>query len=394
MTAEKNWTAEWRTIAAGTLLTLSGSAIFYIMPIYLGSMMEAFALNPKQAGILSGSEFYAIALTSLLGPLWIHRFSWRSLVLFGAIMATGGHILTMMANSYETIIVARIITGLFGEGVLYAVSFAVLASTHDPDRSFGIALMAANFITAIAAFGSAVLHTIFDRNAMVLVLLLFSLIIFVSLIWIPERSVASKPISIDKESDRATVDLVWIQTFALVALAVWFAGPGGFYAFAERLASEQGLTAQQIANAFALSIALSFIGPMIPALLGGERFNRLWPIAISTIFMCILVLHFTGKFSAMGFTIGIVLFLVLWGIASVFLFGLIAALDSNGRISVLTPACQSIGLAIGPVVMGISVNGYGYSAMSWTYALFAAVSLLLFVPIVIRTGMQVIQQPK
>ena len=47
MTAEQNWLAEWRTIAAGTLLTLSGSAIFYIMPIYLGSMMEALALNPK-----------------------------------------------------------------------------------------------------------------------------------------------------------------------------------------------------------------------------------------------------------------------------------------------------------------------------------------------------------
>ena len=62
---------EWKIIAAGALLTLSGSAIYFLVPFYVGTMMEFLALTPSQAGILSGSEYYAIAITSLLGPFWI-----------------------------------------------------------------------------------------------------------------------------------------------------------------------------------------------------------------------------------------------------------------------------------------------------------------------------------
>ena len=105
---------EWKVVAAGALLTLSGSAIYFLIPFYLGSMMESLSLSPAQAGILSSSEYYAIAITSLLGPLWIGRFNWRKLAIFGVIVACIGHTVTMMLDSFPLIVAARIFTGLLG----------------------------------------------------------------------------------------------------------------------------------------------------------------------------------------------------------------------------------------------------------------------------------------
>ena len=40
-----------KVIVAGALLTLSGSAIYFLIPFYVGSMMESLSLSPAQAGI-------------------------------------------------------------------------------------------------------------------------------------------------------------------------------------------------------------------------------------------------------------------------------------------------------------------------------------------------------
>ena len=145
-------TCAWKVIAAGSMLTLSGSAIYFLMPIYLGSMMESLSLSSTRGGILSGSEYYAIAFTSLTGPFWIHRFSWRKLAIVGIVISCIGHTATLLLDDYTLIVAARVLTGVFGEGILYSISFAVLAETRNPDRSFGIAMVVSVVVTATAIF--------------------------------------------------------------------------------------------------------------------------------------------------------------------------------------------------------------------------------------------------
>lgn len=376
---------EWKIVSAGALLTLSGSAILFLVPLYLGAMMESLSLTPAQAGVLSGSEYYAIAVTSLLGPFWIRRFNWRNLALFGVAMACVGHIATMSFDSYELIVASRIFVGLFGEGVLYAISFSVLGETRRPDRSFGIGMAVSIVTTSVIIYFSPQLFSLLDRNGLVMVLLGLALVMGVVVPWLPTgstKSVAStvSPARTETGNSKSLGQLIPI--LGLVALALWFIGPGGFWAFAERMANLQGVSPQQIALGFSLANSIGVIGPLAAAALG-NRFGRSLPASIATTVMVMIVWLYSGEFSSAEFTVYVVLYSAIWSFGSVYFFAFIAAVDWNGKLNVLVPGFQTIGLGGGPLIMGYLVGGASYGVVSWTHALFSIVALIIFVPIAI-----------
>ncbi len=376
--------AEWKVISAGAMLTLSGSAIYFLMPIYLGSMMESLSLSSTWAGVLSGGEYYAIALTSLTGPFWVNRFNWRKLVMAAIVISIIGHTVTMLLDNYAYILTARILTGLLGEGILYSISFAVLADTRNPDRNFGIAMIVTVVVTAVAIFYSSTLNDIFGRNAMVLVLLGSALMTVFILSWLPVQSEKAQKIS-RTDTTLVHAQLKWLPALGLLALAIWFIGPGGFWAFAERMAVAQDVTRSQISLGFALATGIGVIGPLVPICIG-TRFGRIWPVVLPTAIMTVLVILYSGNFTASEFTLYVIFFSIFWGVGSVYLFGLIAEIDWNGRCSVLTPAFQSMGLGAGPVIIGLLVDIYGYGSVGWAYAVLTSISILLFLYVVLYSG--------
>ena len=374
---------EWKVISAGAFLTLSGSAIYFLIPIYLGSMMEALSLNPVQAGILSGGEYYAIAITSLLGPLWINRFNWRKLALFGSLMACIGHVTTIMLESFPLIVAARIFTGLLGEGILYSISFAVLGDTREPARGFGIAMVVSIFVTSIVIYFSPVLFHLHEQNGIVMVLLGLTIVMVAFIAWIPGSSKKARQASsasIEKGSVQYTK---WIPVFGLGSLALWFVGPGGFWAFAERMANLQGISAEQVALGFSLANGIGVTGPLLAAWIG-SRFGRNIPAVSATLIMVLLVWLYCGNFTSNEFTVYVILYSTIWSFGSVYFFAFIAAIDWNSKLNVLAPGFQTIGLGAGPVVLGYLVNNYSYDAVGWSHGAFSLIALVLFIPIAMR----------
>ena len=371
---------EWKVISAGAMLTLSGSAIYFLIPIYLGSMMEALSLNPAQAGILSGGEYYAIAITSLLGPFWIHRFNWRRLALFGALMAGIGHAATMMLDSFPLIVLARIFTGLLGEGILYSLSFAVLGEIREPSRGFGIAMAVSITVTSVVIYFSPVLFDLFNQNGILMVLLGLAVFMCAFIAWIPASSEKARQTAHADIEKRSTRHTRWIPLFGLGSLALWFVGPGGFWAFAERMADLQGISAQRIALGFSLANGIGVTGPLLATWIG-SRFGQNIPAISATLIMVLLVWLYCGNFTSDEFTIYVILYSAIWSFGSVYFFAFIAAIDWSGRLNVLTPGFQTIGLGAGPVIMGYLVNSYSYAAIGWSHGMFSLIGLLLFVPI-------------
>ena len=377
---------EWKIISAGALLTLSGSAILFLVPLYLGAMMESLALTPAQAGVLSGGEYYAIATTSLLGPFWIRRFNWRYLALFGVAMASIGHIGTMSFDNFELIVASRIFAGLFGEGVLYSISFSVLGETRSPDRSFGIAMAVSIVTTSIIIYFSPQLFALLDRNGLVMVLLALAIAMSAVIPWLPTGSTKAIVGNVSRalsESGISRFSSQFIPISGLVALALWFIGPGGFWAFAERMANLQGVSPDRIALGFSLANSIGVIGPLAATALG-SRFGRSLPASVATIAMVMIVWLYSGEFSSMEFTVYVILYSAIWSFGSVYFFAFIAAVDWNGKLNVLVPGFQTIGLGGGPLIMGYLVSGADYSAVSWSHALFSIVALIIFVPIALR----------
>lgn len=110
-----------------TLATIQFTAIMDFMIVMpLGpQLMRLFEINPAQFGIIVSSYTFAAGFTGLVGAFFIDRFDRKTALLFNYIGFSVGTILCALAPTYEWLVAARIVTGLFG-GVMGALVMSIV----------------------------------------------------------------------------------------------------------------------------------------------------------------------------------------------------------------------------------------------------------------------------
>jgi multidrug resistance protein len=103
---------------------------FMIMAPLGDLLMKVLAMKPSQFGSAVSGYAFSAGIAGLLTAGFADRFDRKKLLLFFYIGFIAGTILCALANSYETLLAARIITGLFG-GVIGSISLAIVADLFD-----------------------------------------------------------------------------------------------------------------------------------------------------------------------------------------------------------------------------------------------------------------------
>jgi hypothetical protein len=227
------------------------------------------------------------------------------------------------------------------------------------------------------AFATTVLYVAPDLNRLLhgnglILALLLANVVLLAMCW-RMPSLTAQPASLSRPGGNA---LAWL---ALGGQTIWFVGPGAFWAFADRIAAERGLGAQQIATALAISTGSGMLATMLCTWIG-DRFGRLVPILAATIAMAGSVVLFPNLHGFGDVMADLILFNLGWNIGSVYLFALICGLDCAGWISMLIPGFQSIGLALGPILIGSLADIFGYAALAPSFLVGAVVALVLLLP--------------
>ncbi|WP_142639777.1 MFS transporter [Sphingomonas sp. IC081] len=366
-----------RAIVAGALLYCSASLIFYIVPAFLRSIARLYDASPAQLGMLSAMEFWAIAAASLTGPLWINRFNWRTIARVGAAIALIGQVASLFVRDFDTLVIVRLLTGAFGEGLVLAVSYPVLAQSRHVERSFGLAYGATLVLSTVLIYASPLLDRLSGTVSLLLIMAVLFAASFVAASFLPAGSgnsaeesqqeiTASRPVS------RGLIALT------LAAPTLWFAGAGGFWAFTGQIAAGNGLPDAQVATSIAIGTGLAILGTLF-AMTVGDRFGRRWPVVVSALAMSALVFGVvqSGEFATL--TVELALFNISWASGTIFLIAAVCAVDASGKVTVLLPAFQTIGMAFGTFILGHVIGDMGIAAVPWAVTGFlAAVLLALF----------------
>lgn len=103
---------------------------FMIMAPLGDLLMKVLAMKPSQFGSAVSGYAFSAGIAGLLTAGFADKFDRKKLLLFFYLGFIAGTILCAIANSYETLLVARIITGLFG-GVIGSISLAIVADLFD-----------------------------------------------------------------------------------------------------------------------------------------------------------------------------------------------------------------------------------------------------------------------
>src|SRR4051812_15420037 len=103
---------------------------FMIMSPMGDMLMKVLTLKPSQFGTAVSGYAFSAGISGLLTAGFADRFDRKKLLLFFYIGFIVGTILCGISNSYEMLLLARIVTGLFG-GVIGSISLAIVADLFD-----------------------------------------------------------------------------------------------------------------------------------------------------------------------------------------------------------------------------------------------------------------------
>ena len=348
-----------RSLAAANYLGSIGALTIVILPGIVGVIADSLQLSPGQVGLVMSADIITMAAAMGITAFLIHIGAlWRVLAVAALVVLLAGSLLSIQANSYQTMILARLIAGI-GEGMAVSVAFAIFGGTRNPDRQFGIYLvvilsLAASllyFIPAILAFGG--------KTYVFAVISLLIAINFLFVPWLP-ISHGEEHSSLIKEEKPLPYVLVGL---GLATVFLYFMAQGEAWAFMERIAANAGLSGQTIGTSLALSNIGGIAGALIAALVS-VRFGRAWPIIISAVISIAGLVVLSGDINGLSFGMATMLYIFGWNLTQPYFSGIMAELDPKGRVVVMMGAVQTAGLGLGPGVVGLMIHDNDFSSVS------------------------------
>lgn len=106
---------------------------FMIMSPLGDTLMKSMHISPAGFGIVVSAYAFSAGISGLLTAGFADRFDRKKLLLFFYIGFIGGTLFCGLAHTYVQLVIARIVTGLFG-GVIGSISMAIITDIFSIDQ--------------------------------------------------------------------------------------------------------------------------------------------------------------------------------------------------------------------------------------------------------------------
>ena len=361
-------------VTAAILVSCAGIFMVFGMPFFVGGLISELGFTQAQANLISSAEIAGMALSSLLGAAWIGRFNWRHVALFALLAVLAGNLLSCFVENFQVLVATRFITGLVGHGTAFALGVAAIGNTSQPDRNFGFTIasqVAMGALTALIVPKTIAIYGIAGMCAPAAILAV------VAMAFIPRLATSGHAQTPDSNQSKRTGILI-LPLLGLLVMIIWQMGVGPFFNNLVPYGISIQLDPSDIGTALFLSTGLSIIGPLTASALA-NKINRKIPVCIALTIQLLIILSFQGDITWIGFTIRAILFQTAWNFTGPFLMGMIANLDESGRYSVLIPASQLGGIALGHAVIASLVQGSNLVLVNYFCAGAIFLSIFLFI---------------
>ena len=117
---------EWMLLAVLGSIQFTNLMDFVILMPLGPQLMRVFSISPQQFGLAVSAYTFSAGVVGIVGALFIDRFDRRSILLGLYAGFAFGNLFCAVAQSYEVLLVGRVVTGAFG-GLMGATVFAVVA---------------------------------------------------------------------------------------------------------------------------------------------------------------------------------------------------------------------------------------------------------------------------
>lgn len=323
-----------------------------LQPILLGELVAQGRISLEGVGLVSMGEIIALGFGAILGNSLLspRRLSLTTVV--AALLVALLDLLTMRLDGDTSFIVIRALCGI-AEGVLVWVTTCVIVRSAAPDRLAGIYLviqtLAQAFIAAILAWAVIPMHG-WQSGFGVLAGLSLALLILAPALppHMTELVVAG--------SGRPPFSAATLLTFLVVVAQM--GATGSLWAYLDPLGRAAGLDGQSAQMLISLMLLLQVAGGSVAAVVvrKGHTVTILTVAALLQATIA-LTLYITAGPAAIRFSVLCGVFGFAWLFVMPFHIRLALDADPAGRVAVLIPALQLLGIAFGPLLASLFVAG-------------------------------------
>ncbi|TDN56484.1 MFS transporter [Scandinavium goeteborgense] len=368
-------------------LTISAFAIGTTEFVIVGlvpTIAEQLSVSLPSAGLLVsiyalGVAIGAPVLTALTG--WIPR---KQLLLALMVLFTAGNLLAWQAPGYGTLVLARLLTGL-AHGVFFSIGSTIATSLVPKEKAASaIAIMFGGLTVALVTgvpLGTVIGQHFGWRETFLAVSLLGVIALISSLILVP-KNIPQRAAATLREQLQVLTHPRLLIIYAITAL-----GYGGVFTAFTFLAPMMQNLAGFSPNAVSWILLGYGVSVAIGNIWGGKLADKHGAVpALKIIFAALMVLLLVFQFTA-SMQYAALATVLLMGI---FAFGNVpglqvyvvqkAELYTPGAVDVasgLNIAAFNVGIALGSIIGGQTVEHYGLAQTPWIGAVIVFVAFLL-----------------
>jgi len=346
-----------RALAALMLAHCAGMIDLVALPVWVGTLVAHFHFDARQAGLLA-SLFLggAVLASAVLAP----RFDpgtarWKAAIGFGlsALLFAGA----AQTQHYLLLALLHAACGIT-TGLSLSVTHGTIARGSNPHRGFALVGIALG-VFAILFLGSA--PPIIASTGRSALFYLFAGVMAMGALAcalaFPRPESEGLPL-VAKPRDPVPRQ-VW---YGIAGIACMGLVQSMTFSFLERVGSDRGFGLEAVTGVL---IALGFVN-LVPAPLAALLEKRLPARSVlmaGPLVQALLVVVIMGSLRFAPYAAAASVFAAVMIFTHTFAFGLMARLDRSGRAMAATPAMLMTGAAIGPILGGTLVQGWGYGSL-------------------------------
>ncbi len=380
--------ADARAVIVAALAASTIGALFYnTLPLYLGGLADARALDNSRVGLLGTAFFFGFNVAGFSAFLWVRRLSWRVVCLASAPLALACLFASAAARSYPLLCAATACGGLLF-GVLFTVGSVVIGDTTQAARWYGVK-------TACESIAGSILLVVLPLSltprlgflGTVVGMSVLATALAPALFLLPAARPKEAPPELSsaavggRRTNRAAV------TAALSSLLLFFTGNSAIWAFAERIGHQAGYSAAQIGPLLALTLICG-VGGSFAVAAAGDRFGttRSFAVASALLLVGLACLGEGGAFPV--YATGNCLCMVGWSAGTPLVMAKISRIDTDGRFIALAVPAIGLGAMIGPGVAGWLLQVGSLAIVLWAAGATIAASVAALLLVDLRGGVR------
>jgi predicted MFS family arabinose efflux permease len=368
-------------------LTISAFAIGTTEFVIVGlvpTIAEQLAVSLPSAGLLVSIYALGVAIGAPVLTALTGRMPRKQLLLALMVLFTAGNLLAWQAPGYGTLVLARLLTGL-AHGVFFSIGSTIATSLVPKEKAASaIALMFGGLTVALVTgvpLGTVIGQHFGWRETFLAVSLLGVIAIISSLILVP-KNIPQRATATIREQLQVLTHPRLLIIYAITAL-----GYGGVFTAFTFLAPMMQNLAGFSPNAVSWILLGYGVSVAIGNIWGGKLADKHGAVpALKIIFAALMVLLLVFQFTASMQYAALATVLVM----GIFAFGNVpglqvyvvqkAELYTPGAVDVasgLNIAAFNVGIALGSIIGGQTVEHYGLAQTPWIGAVIVFIAFLL-----------------